>query len=85
MNFRQTKMHALRCELKEVGLSMREARQLDNKDQRILYVVGKLLSDYPVSFDLPFIFDHLDLSIGDRCKLKNRAFETYFKGIQKRA
>lgn len=85
MNFRQTKMRVLRRELREVGLSMAEARKLDNKDQRILYVVGKLLSDYPVSFNLPFIFDHLDLPIGDRCKLKNRAFEACFKGIQKRA
>lgn len=85
MNFRQTKMHAIRCELKEVGLSMREARQLDNKDQRILYVAGKLLSLYPVSFDLHFIFDHLGISIGSRVVIKNRAFEAYFKGIQKRA
>lgn len=85
MNFRQTKMRVLRRELKEVGLSMREARQLDNKDQRILYVAGKLLSDYPVSFDLTFIFDHLDLPISDRYKLKNRAFEAYYKGIQKSA
>lgn len=85
MNFRQTKMRVLRRELKELGLSMAEARKLNNKDGRILFVTGKLLLAYPVSFDLPFIFDHLDLPIGDRCKLKNRAFEAYYKGIQKRA
>lgn len=84
-NFRQIKMSVLRRELKEIGLSMSEARRLNKKDERILFVTGKLLINYPVSFDLPFIFDHLDLPIGDRCLTRTKSLNAYYQGLRQRA
>lgn len=85
MNFRQKKNSVLRDELKKVGLKWSEAKQLDKHDERLLYVIGKLLINYPVSFSIEFICDALDISMGNSTKRTYRinAWSTYYQEERK--
>ena len=86
MNFRQKRLAVLRSELKEVGLEWSEAKQLDKYDNRILYVVGKLLINYPISFTLEFIRESLQMPLGTKRRRHYliTAYSTYWQEIEKK-
>ncbi len=85
MNFRQKRLAVLRSELKAVGLKWSEAKQLDKYDKRLLYVIGKLLINYPVSFDIDFICDALDIYSVSSSKRAYRinCWSTYYQELRK--
>ena len=86
MNFRQKKNSVLRDELKKVGLKWSEAKQLDKHDKRILFVIGKLLINYPVSFSLDFIRKALGIGLGTqkRSQYLIDAYSTYWQELEAR-
>lgn len=85
MNYRQKRLAVLRSELKDVGVKWSQAKNVNKFDKRILFVIGKLLINYPVSFNLDFIREAIDMSLGThtRSKYLISAYSTYYEEINK--
>ncbi len=86
MNFRQKRLAVLRSELKDVGVKWSQAKQLDKRDTRLLFVIGKLLINYPVSFNIEFICDALDISAGASTVRAYRidCWSTYYRELSRK-
>ena len=77
--FNERLINTLETELKAVGLTIKKARETDKNNPDLMFVIGKLLSTYPVSFNIDFFISTLDLQVSkspykERCTyLYNRS------------
>ena len=85
MNYRQKRLAVLRRELQDMGVKWSQAKNVNKFDKRILFVIGKLLINYPVSFNLDFIREAIDMPLGThtRSKYLISAYSTYYEEINK--
>ena len=65
MNYRQTRIQAIKAGLKEAGFTLKQAKQTNKKDPRILCAVGKMMVLNPYSLDIYFICEVLGIGASE--------------------
>lgn len=65
MNYRQTRIKAIKSGLQEAGFTLKQARETNKNDPRLLYAVGKITMDCPYSLDIYFICEALKMGASE--------------------